>query len=159
GLRVHLIHALADADVPFGRTGASAAAAARQRRAAPQTWLREAQTRLDAHGFKVRTELRSGTPSRVIPTQAARGGYDLVVVGAKGRSDVPFLDIGSVALATLEHAGTNVLMVRERQPERRKKQLTTTLNPLSVMFATDGGPHSLEAIRIFFALFEPQQLR
>lgn len=155
---VDVIHVLAGAaDAPPQR-GVRASDAARHRRTAALGWLEQAQKRLTSTGFDVDTLLRSGTPSRVLPTLAGRSGYDLVVVGAKGRSNVPFLELGSVALAALEHAPTNVLMVREREPGARKKQLTAKIRPLSVLFATDGGPHSRRALTTFFELFETSEL-
>jgi nucleotide-binding universal stress UspA family protein len=126
---------------------------ARHRLAAPESWLRQAQRRLEVHGFRVGVHLRSGVPAQAIPTLAGKRGYDLVVVGAKGRSDIPFLDIGSVALATLEHAPSNVLVVRERQPKHRKKQRATRMRPLSVLFATDGSSHSLARRSAPFSIY------
>lgn len=154
---VDLIHVSAGADVP-PKARVRASDAARHRRTAPLGWLEQARKRLASAGFDVDTRSRSGEPTRVIPTEAGRGDYDLVVVGAKGRSDVPFLRLGSVALAVLEHAPTNVLMVRERQPGARKKQLPSRIRPFTVCFATDGGPHSRRAFTTFFELFETTQL-
>src|SRR5690606_42029362 len=73
--------------------------------------------------------VRRGLPVQVIPALAVKGRYDLVVAGAKGRSDTPYLPIGSVALAVLEQdAFAHVLLVRERELKRKKDRKSTRLN-------------------------------
>lgn len=57
--------------------------------------------RLHSRGFRVASRVRRGAPARVFPEVAAKGGYDLIVLGAKGRADNPYLRTGSVALAVL----------------------------------------------------------
>jgi nucleotide-binding universal stress UspA family protein len=96
--------------------------------------------------------------ARLLPEFATKGDYDLVVVGAKGRSDTPFLPAGSVALAVLEHVPKNVLLVRERLLER-KKDLAAPLHPFPVVFATDGSPYSTRTPKAFFRFFKVPQLR
>jgi nucleotide-binding universal stress UspA family protein len=159
GAEVDLVHVISPAEGEPRRPQVRDEDQARRRFAAPETWLAQAKGRLEAHGSRLRTQTRRGLPTQWIPALAAKGGYDLVVLGAKGRSDLPRLDIGSVALAALEHAPVSVLLVREREPARRKKQVATKMRPLSVLFATDGGAHSIAAITTFFALFGAVELR
>ncbi len=106
--------------------------------------------RLEPRRLPVDLRVRRGLPTAVLPELAAEGDYDLVVVGAKGRSDAPFLDVGSVALAVLEHVPMSVLMTREREPGRRRGRSA----PLRVLFATDGSTYSSAATKTFFRLFD-----
>jgi nucleotide-binding universal stress UspA family protein len=126
--------------------------------AASRSWLERAEKRLQARGFRTARRVRRGTPARVVTELGAEGDYDLVVIGAKGRSDVPFLGAGSVALAALERVPGNVLVVRapELEPE---KEVATALRPFPVLFATDGSPSSARAARAFFRLFDVPELR
>lgn len=126
--------------------------------AASRSLLERNETRLKSRGFKVSTRVRRGVPARLIPEFATKGDYDLVVVGAKGRSDTPFLQAGSVALAVLEHVPKSVLLVRERFLERNK-EIPATLQPFPAVFATDGSPYSTRAAKAFFRFFNVPELR
>lgn len=131
---------------------------ARHRRTEPKWWLASTAERLTPRGITVKTHTRRGVPAHVMTQLAERGDYDLTVVGAKGRSNAPFFDLGSVALAVLEHAPTPVLVVRERDPKHRETHVPTELHPFRVLLATDGKPHSLRATRAFFGLFHEPHL-
>lgn len=109
-------------------------------------------------GHDVNRIVRRGVPSRVLVELAREGEYDLVVVGAKGRSDAPHFEMGSVALAVLEHAPPSVLMVREREAKGRGKRLPSHLQPFRLLLSTDGEVHSFQAARRFFQLFEIEDL-
>jgi nucleotide-binding universal stress UspA family protein len=127
--------------------------------AASRLWLDRAEKRLQARGFTTSRHVRRGLPARVVPELAAKGDYDLVVVGAKGRSDIPFLSAGSVALAVLErHIAAHVILVREREL-RREEQVPTQLRPFAVLFATDGSSRIEAAARNFFRLFSVPEFR
>jgi nucleotide-binding universal stress UspA family protein len=122
-------------------------------------WLDRAEKRLRTRGFTVARHVRRGLPAQVVPELAAKGKYDLVVVGAKGRSDIPFLPTGSVALAVLEHhLAANVILVRERELQREKR-IPTRLRPFPVLFATDGSPGFERAARSFFQMLRVPELR
>jgi nucleotide-binding universal stress UspA family protein len=122
-------------------------------------WLDRAEKRLRARGFTVTRRVRRGLPAQVARELAAKGKYDLVVVGAKGRSDVPFLPTGSVALAVLEHhVAANVILVRERELQK-EKQVPTRLRPFPVLFATDGSPGFEAAARSFYRMLTVPELR
>jgi nucleotide-binding universal stress UspA family protein len=124
-----------------------------------RSWLDRAEKRLQARGFRVTRHVRRGVPARVVPELVARGEYDLVVLGAKGRSDIPYLPTGSVALAMLEHhVPANIVLVREREL-KREQDVTTRRRPFLVLFATDGSPRVELAARSFYRLFSVPELR
>ncbi|HSL72435.1 MAG TPA: universal stress protein [Longimicrobiales bacterium] len=127
--------------------------------ATARLWLDRAEKRLQSRGFRTTRHVRRGLPAQVVPELAAKGDYELVVVGAKGRSNIPFLPTGSVALAVLEyHVPANVVLVRE--PELQAEQRTQTrLRPFPVLFATDGSSRVESAARSFFRLFSVPELR
>jgi nucleotide-binding universal stress UspA family protein len=121
--------------------------------AVSRSWLDRAEKRLQARGFTTARHVRRGVPARVVPELAAKGDYDLVVLGAKGRSNVPFLPVGSVALAVLEqHIPANVVLVRERELQK-EQQIPIALRPFPALFATDGSSRIEPAARSFFQLF------
>jgi len=124
-----------------------------------RSWLDRADKQLQSRGFTTARRVRRGVPARVVTELAAKGDYDLVVLGAKGRSNIPFLPVGSVALAVLErHTPANVLLVRERELEK-EQQIPTTLRPFPTLFATDGSARIEPAARTFFRLFNVPQLQ
>ncbi len=158
GRQVDLVHVLpltvrADAAVPRHQP--------QDLRIAPasRSWLDRAEKRLRARGFRTSRHVRRGLPAQVVPELAAKGDYDLIVVGAKGRGNNPFLPTGSVALAVLEHdALANALLVREREL-RREQPTPAHPRPFPVLFATDGSSRAETAARSFFRLFSLPELR
>jgi nucleotide-binding universal stress UspA family protein len=125
----------------------------------PRSWLDRAERRLQSRGFRVARHLRRGVPARIIPELAARGDYQLVVLGAKGRGDNPYLPTGSVSLAMLEsHVPASIVLVRERE-SKREGAVPTRLHPFPVLFATDGSPRLEGAARSFYHLFSVPELR
>jgi nucleotide-binding universal stress UspA family protein len=140
-----------------------AAAPRRQREdmripAATRLWLERHEKRLQSRGLKVSRLVRRGTPTKLLPELATKGEYDIVVVGAKGRSETPFLPSGSVALSVLEHAPSSVLLVRA--PKLKGGEEASGLpEPAPVIFAADGSRYSTEAAKTFFRSFEIPQLR
>jgi hypothetical protein len=98
-------------------------------------------------------------PAQIVPELAAKGGYELIVVGAKGRSDIPFLPTGSVALAVLEqHLPANVLLVREREMQE-EAQMPAPLPQFTVLFATDGSSRIATTAQSFYRLFSVHLVR
>ncbi len=53
----------------------------------------------------------NSTPSKVVE-EAIDGGYDLVIISARGRSLNPNISIGSVALSTVVNSPTSILLIR-----------------------------------------------
>lgn len=131
---------------------------AEQWRALARKALEETARPLHSQGYRVSTRIRVGAPAQVLVESAQAADYDLVVVGAKGQSSTPFFDVGSIALAVLEHVPTAVLMVRERDPKHRGRRLPTQLDPFRALVPTDGKGHSLAAVRRFVALLEIPRL-
>lgn len=124
-----------------------------------RSWLDRAERRLHSRGFRVARHVRRGAPARVFPELAAKGGYDLVVLGVKGRADNPYLPTGSVALAMLErHVAADIVLVREREL-KREKEVTTRVSPFPVLFATDGSARIAQAAKTFYRLFHIPELR
>lgn len=123
-----------------------------------RSWLERAERRLNSRGFRVVRHVRRGVPARIFPEFAANGKYDLIVLGAKGHADNPYLPTGSVALAMLEqHVPADILLVREREPKRDKG--TTALPPFPVLFATDGSARIAQVAERFHHLFHVPELR
>jgi nucleotide-binding universal stress UspA family protein len=124
-----------------------------------RSWLDRAERRLHSRGFRVARHVRRGAPARVFPELAAKGGYDLIVLGVKGRADNPYLPTGSVALAMLEHhVATDIVLVREREL-KREKDVTSRASPFPVLFATDGSPRIAQVAETFYRLFHIPELR
>jgi nucleotide-binding universal stress UspA family protein len=124
-----------------------------------RSWLDRAEKRLRARGFTTATHVQRGVPAQVVTSMAAKGGYDLVVLGAKGRNDIPFLPLGSVALSVLEYqTPANVLLVRERELQK-KQQIPTAERPFPALFATDGSKRLEMAAHRFFQWFTVPRLQ
>jgi nucleotide-binding universal stress UspA family protein len=158
GRQVHMLHVL-----PLSiREGATAPRQESEHLRIPplsRSWLDRAERRLKSRGFRVVSHVRRGLPARVVPDFLARSDYDLVVLGAKGRSDNPYLPTGSVALAVLErHLPADLVLVREREL-KREKQTTTRLRPFRVLFPADGSPRLELAARRFYQLLDIPRLR
>ncbi len=158
GRQVDLVHVL-----PLSvREGAAAPRREREDLHVPsqsRSWLDRAERRLQSRGFRVARRVRRGAPARVIPELAATGNYDLIVLGAKGRGENPYLPTGSVALAVLErHLAADLVLVREREL-KREKVVTTRLRSFPVLFATDGSARLEAAARRFYQLFSIPELR
>ena len=65
----------------------------------------------EAAGHDVHAELVQGAPTDVLTATAAKGGHDLVAVGAHGHRGMRRLLLGSVAESTIRHAPCSVLVV------------------------------------------------
>lgn len=151
---VHLVHALYDAPVGLGVWPPRRTRDLKRIPPDVRRIFERATKRLTSKRFSIETRVRRGPPTAVVPELAAEGGYDLVVIGAKGRSDAPFLDIGSVALAVLEHVPMTVLMTRERRPGRSWPRPVGGPPEFHVLFATDGSAYSRAATAAFFRLLD-----
>ena len=74
--------------------------------------LKPARKSLDAAGIKHDIVVRIGHISMEIVSLAKSGKYDLIVLGAKGRTAIADLLLGSVAQRVLATAQTPVLLVK-----------------------------------------------
>lgn len=55
--------------------------------------------------------MAEGAPARAILELAARGDYDLIVLGSRGRGDVSAMVLGSVSHQVLHHSPIPVLVI------------------------------------------------
>ncbi len=74
--------------------------------------LAETATRLKENGLAVRTLLRHGSPAAAIVACGSAEAVDLIVLATHGRSGLPQLWLGSVALGVVRTAAQPVLAVR-----------------------------------------------
>lgn len=74
--------------------------------------LKPARKLLEADGIKHDMEVRTGHVAQEIVKTAKAGKFDLIVLGAKGRSAIADLLLGSVVQRVLATADTPVLVVR-----------------------------------------------
>ncbi|MET0387398.1 MAG: universal stress protein [Polyangiales bacterium] len=83
------------------------------------------QTALEARarGFAIRrAKAMPGSPYQVIVEEAARGGYDLVVVGTHSRKSLARLVLGSVAERVVRYAPCSVLVARAKPVDPQTTQ-------------------------------------
>ncbi len=62
--------------------------------------------------IEVRTIFKVGHPAEVIADEAAKGNYDIVVIGRRGTGGVKKLFMGSVSSTVLQLVKTNILIVK-----------------------------------------------
>ncbi|MEX2530723.1 MAG: universal stress protein [Gemmatimonadota bacterium] len=88
-------------------------------RAEAQRWVTDARGALEGPGRKVGAKVLGGPPEEVVVGESQ--GYDLVVLGVKGRGASPFFELGRVARATLQRSLASVLLVRPPSEEGGEK--------------------------------------
>ena len=75
--------------------------------------LNTAKIKAEAMGVKIDTDVTSGyTVANTIVEFARDGGYDLIVMGTRGRSGVQRVLLGSVAFGVITYGRCAVLIVR-----------------------------------------------
>lgn len=62
--------------------------------------------------IEVKTIFKVGHPAEVIADEAAKGNYDIVVIGRRGTGGVKKLFMGSVSSTVLQLVKTNILIVK-----------------------------------------------
>lgn len=72
----------------------------------------EKKVKAEAKGIKVETVLRVGHAVNEIVDEARDGKYDLIVMGARGKSKIREILMGSVSHNVTRHAPCPVLIVR-----------------------------------------------
>jgi nucleotide-binding universal stress UspA family protein len=75
---------------------------------------------LREHGVESEMKMDHGDPAEQILAEAKAGGYDLLVVGSRGRGPVARLLLGSVSTELVENAPCPVLVAAEDMTERRE---------------------------------------
>lgn len=90
-----------------------------------QLAMEDAIRLLDERGVEYETKQRYGDPAEQILREAEQGDYDLVVMGARGRSRLTRFLTGSVSFRVIEHANIPVLVVREARLQIRKILVAT----------------------------------
>ncbi|KYC41048.1 universal stress protein [Scytonema hofmannii PCC 7110] len=74
--------------------------------------LRSLADKATAAGVSCELTQKLGSPGRTICEFASHGGFDLIVIGRRGRSGLSELFLGSVSNYVLHHASCSVLTVR-----------------------------------------------
>ena len=69
---------------------------------------------IEAGGPEPETEWLAGAPAETILAAARDGGYDLIVIGTRGRGRIQAALLGSVSSAVAARAGRPVLVVGDR---------------------------------------------
>ena len=79
-----------------------------------KTVLEKYQKILEEKGLKVssKSETGFGRPGDIINRELEKGGYDLVALGARGKSTLRNLLLGSVADSVVHNAPCSVLIIR-----------------------------------------------
>jgi nucleotide-binding universal stress UspA family protein len=98
--------------------------------------------------WEVRTEVRSGSPSRELIRKADDWQADLLVVGAQGRSTLGRLLLGSVSQKVVTEANCSVHVARggDKEPEA----------PVRVIVGVDGSVYSDAAVNEVARRFWPE---
>jgi nucleotide-binding universal stress UspA family protein len=78
-------------------------------------YLRRQQERLQAEGLSVNTRLEYGPPAEAILDAAERAHADLIVMATHGRTGLPRLWLGSIAMRVMQAATRPVLLVRSKE--------------------------------------------
>jgi nucleotide-binding universal stress UspA family protein len=74
--------------------------------------LKRAAEKLTASGVEADALEKAGNPAEVIIETADEGGFDLIVIGTRGRHAIARFLFGSTAERVAWHASTPVLLVR-----------------------------------------------
>jgi nucleotide-binding universal stress UspA family protein len=72
----------------------------------------EARRVVSEHGLDLTTEVRAGDAAQQILLAAREGGFDLIVLGAKGHSVIRDFLLGTTTDRVTHHAPCSVLIVR-----------------------------------------------
>jgi nucleotide-binding universal stress UspA family protein len=118
---IHLLHVVEalvfPPDVEVVDSAALAAQLNEEAAKSLEKWSKEASSRA-----VIEEDLRAGTPYREIIDAADETKADLIIMGTQGRTGLTRLLIGSTAERVVRHAHCPVLVVRERNPQTRKKR-------------------------------------
>jgi nucleotide-binding universal stress UspA family protein len=82
----------------------------------------EAEAAARGSGVAVEVAVRTGHPAQCIVKYLEEGGFDLLVIGHSGHSEIWGRFLGSTVDKVVRHAPCSVLVVRGRQPESPPQQ-------------------------------------
>lgn len=77
-----------------------------------ENMLAEAKKKAESEGIKVQTLLLEGEVVNQIVTTAKKGDYDLIVVGARGLTELEAIMLGSISEGVLKKAPCPVIVTR-----------------------------------------------
>jgi nucleotide-binding universal stress UspA family protein len=80
-----------------------------------ETIVEEAEAQLEGYALGSKSVIREGTPATEILGEAELEGYDLIVLGATGASDMKHQMLGSVSAKVAAQAPCSVAVVRFRE--------------------------------------------
>lgn len=80
-----------------------------------ETIVEEAERQLEGYALEVNTVIREGSPANEILGESELEGYDLIVLGATGASDLKHQMLGSVSAKVAAQANCSVAVVRARE--------------------------------------------
>jgi nucleotide-binding universal stress UspA family protein len=69
------------------------------------------ETALTSEGFRVKMEVRTGNPFKVIMDTAAKEKVSIIALGSHGRSNIAEMLMGSVSENVIRHAGVPLLVI------------------------------------------------
>jgi len=114
GAAVTILHVVEIPQVPLSPTALAAVPQVRHDLVvAGQAILAMTEETFSQTGVAVHTELREGLVAETIVEVAAQGGYDLIVIGSRGKGGIGRLLLGSVSEAVARDAPCPVLIVRK----------------------------------------------
>lgn len=101
--------------------------------------LDEVAEQLKSRCHSVITQVLQGSPPLAIEELAVSQNFDLIAMGATQSNPNPFYGLGSTAAHVVKHAPSSTLILRDG--------VKTAGDSINVLFAVDGSPASLNAIR------------
>lgn len=117
--------------------------------------LQEQKARLESIGKTVKTMVKAGIPSREILRTANEEKVSLVVMGARGRSLIKDILLGSVSSDILRYGKTNLLILRHRVAEKLEGEVFEKYCDrifTKVLFPTDFSEGSEKALSMLKSL-------
>lgn len=91
--------------------------------------VQNASQRLQECGVECTSKLRHGHPAEHILQEMEQGDYDLIVIGARGRSRLTRFLLGSVSFRIVQHSNIPVLIVRKTRRQIKNILVTTGGHP------------------------------
>ncbi len=77
-----------------------------------ERFLEESATKLRDQGIDPEVIMKEGRPANTIAEVAEKEGYDLIIIGGRGRSGQKTSTLGSVSSAVIQATNTSVLVVK-----------------------------------------------